>query len=66
MTAPLAFESAKIYQFTPRRRDNAEGSRGRGELVTLRPAPAPVAPAICFDSWYHEAAMREEAQARKG
>ncbi|HMO31267.1 DUF2735 domain-containing protein [Enterovirga sp.] len=55
--------TAKIYQFPVRRRSGAAVAQGTAQVVELRPA----APQIVWGagSSYHEAAIAEEARARK-
>lgn len=66
MIASLNAPSARVYQFTARKReDTAPVARGRAEVIELRPAASP-AVVFCVGASYHEDAIAEEARARRG
>lgn len=56
--------TAKIYQFPARKRASSTALPGDAQVIELRPAAAP-AVVYCAGSSYHEAAIAEEARARK-
>lgn len=65
MIASLNTASAKIYQFTARKRDGASRTEGGAQVIALRPvAPAPKI-AFCVGASYHDDAIAEEARARQ-
>ena len=55
--------SARIYQFTARKRSESSGTRQDAQVIELR-RPAALEIVYSAGSWYHEAAVAEE-RARK-
>lgn len=56
-------QSAKILQFHARPRGTSAAQGGQAQVIELRPAPASVV--YCPIVSYHEAAIAEEARARR-
>lgn len=63
MIAKLSMSSAKIYQFTARKREGSVARTGGAQVVALRPALAPV---IQWGASYHDDAIAEAARASWG
>ena len=62
MSADLNQRSARIYQF-PTGGRAAFGGRSHGEAKSVTETPR-VNEVMCSGSWYHEEAIREEAQSQ--